>query len=223
MKRSLDAGLVALLAEAGLTEGDVQGLVPTRRTLYQRLYVNGTNPLTAEKDYDLFHAGIGDLRSKLNGSSSVNIDKTDTNLLSDGELPDGEVFIATGIGVRIPYDAAIADVLLLEQAEVRVAKRGGKDGLILGQIGEMPQIHGVGYMLGYANTNTATEAFTRQRVRFEGPAYMGRSALFALRGGIPDAKRSCLKVTPPAAVSPSGTLNPEFRLYGVWFQKPNDG
>lgn len=224
MERPLDPGLVDLLDQVNLTADDVHRLIPTRRTIYQRLYVNSVNKLEAGRDYSLLHVGVGDLRNKINGSSSDNIDRTDTNILADGELPDGEVFVCTGIGVRLPHDAAIADVMQLEQTEVRVAKRGGKDGLILGQLVEMPPIHGVGYYFGFAGaTETTPGTIARDRVRFEGAAYMGKTALFALKGGIPDAKRSCLKINSPVAVAPAGTLNPEFRLYGVWFQQPNDG
>lgn len=220
-KRPLPADLVELLEQVGRSPADVDGLIPTRRTVYSKVWINNTNTLTAKTDYEVFHAGQGDPLTKLNKASDTNpITKDVCNLLEDGRMPAGELFLCLGIGARYARSVAIGDLEKLELIEVRWGQRSGKEGIIYGMLSEMPSIRGVEYKLGFGG---AAADYSRESPTFRGPPFLGRTVLFDIDDNATASTRESLKLRPLVAVSPSGTIDPYIELYGIWFQKPTDG
>lgn len=213
---------LALLAQLAIPPERVARLVPIVDKLYSKVYVNATDTMSANTGVELYHAGRGDTRDKLNHGAAGTIDKTDTNLIANGCIEQGTLFIALGWGVRYPTDVSKADLTKFDLVEVAWGKRGSDAKLRLGYMGDAPSRHRIGYALGYAagggDTATAVEEVDRN-AHIIGPVKMGSVALFGIDGNVLDAQRESMVLTSPADLTPSATVNPFIEVYGIRYSK----
>lgn len=208
-----------LIKAAGVTGYDFRkhNAIPGIHTLYCRRTLTSGAAIPANTELKFFHKGQNDDAANVGGTSGTAMTLEDTNLQAEGRLPEGELFVCTGVAFQLPHDITKADYLGLVNATVAWTENAGSRSRILGQFEEFPALVKPSYILRDMIGVTATGAEERL-VRSEGRAFISGAPLFYIRGGVPQHDQGYLGAKLITALTPSATIQIKARLYGVHFQ-----
>lgn len=217
---NLDIG--EILERAGVRQNEVANLVRTQRTIYCRRRFVANTAITANTAYRYFHAGIGDVSSTL-GAAESEITRFHTNLEKGGAIPEGEVAIILGMSIeleRLTSTAGLAAQEMLIASDFRYEEANGKVKLYLGEFVEFPPVYRPDYLLMQDSTATGAAA-GRENYTRRGPANIGASPLFVMRGSDPETRRGSIiqEFTAGTPGTPTADLNVRARLHTLWFQR----
>lgn len=213
--QGLNARRQAYLSQ--VNKDEIEGLVPTRRSLYVERYTASGAIATGTK-FKFGDNGVGDPQAALgwSGLSNSVLNVNQTNFLKDGTIPQGEIFAAYGFSWEFEDTVAIADLLELGRCEVRWVEQQGTEVLVLGQVQEMPRVFGVNLEFGYGADD---ETSSVRNARFIGPPYNHKQPAVIIRGLSSRSDQGHIQVEVTQGFTLSANTKWRLRIHGIWYQR----